>query len=412
MPSTSDVFGPIPANVVLDGNGNGTLIFQAVGSAKRVTNLFAKVSTSTLQAQCSLYVGTISDATRVFISNSGSTGFNARGSIDLTDGQILYVVWTGGDAGATAYATFTGRSINFSDLSNSEITAEDPIAAGDGSLIFPAIKSPNFVAGVSGWEIARDGTAEFNNVTARGTLLVTDVDGTYVKIFDENPGDGAVIELTNSRIRSGASPFTGFQGLLIQGPDIFSSVRPGIEFVQNNFGASETNLFGDFISLTPNTTNGTVTINGDILNGYGIDTGRGRIYTTGIASPSGAIGGTETTVITGPSFTYKANRAYRMVVSGLMTLSVANNRPIFKFRKTNNTGAIIAQTGITSVSTGQEGTDWIGEFWIGASDVTATLVYTAVGSGAFNVTVLAGTGFTCYDFAPASDISAYKTQLT
>jgi hypothetical protein len=36
--------------------------------------------------------------------------------------------------------------------------------------VLPALKSPNFVAGVSGWSINRDGSAEFNNVTVRGEV--------------------------------------------------------------------------------------------------------------------------------------------------------------------------------------------------------------------------------------------------
>lgn len=406
MPKTSAVFGPISASVTLDGTGNGTVIFQAVGSAKRITNLFAKVSTSTLQAQCSLYVGTVSEATRVFISNSGSTGFNARGAIDLTDGQILYVVWTGGDAGATGYATFTGNDINFSEIGNSEITAEDPIAAGDGTLIFPAIKSPNYVAGSSGWIISRDGSIEVNNATVRGTLIVTDPSGTSIKIYDQVPGAGAVIELNSpsntSTISYGTSPNSGHDGILILGPSGIGNIRPGIEFTQNNFGASDTAVYGDVLELNPPIT----------LNRYGTDTGAGRVFSVGMPAPSGAIGATETTVLSLLNFTYKAGRAYRIVVSGLMTLSVASNRPIFKLRKTNTAGAILCQTGTTSVSTGQEGTDWIGEFYVSGSDVTATLVYTAVASAAFNVTVLAGTGITLYDIGDDTSISSYKTQLT
>lgn len=45
----------------------------------------------------------------------------------------------------------------------------NPIVAGV-ALIREAIQSPNYVAGVSGWSINRDGTAEFADFTARGTL--------------------------------------------------------------------------------------------------------------------------------------------------------------------------------------------------------------------------------------------------
>ncbi len=45
----------------------------------------------------------------------------------------------------------------------------NPILGGT-ILIRPAIQSPNYVAGTTGWSINADGTAEFNGVTIRGTL--------------------------------------------------------------------------------------------------------------------------------------------------------------------------------------------------------------------------------------------------
>lgn len=68
----------------------------------------------------------------------------------------------------------------------------DPIVGGN-TLIRNAIQSVNYTAGVSGWTINRDGSAEFNDVTVRGDLYVVDPDGSYVHIYDEQPGDGAVI---------------------------------------------------------------------------------------------------------------------------------------------------------------------------------------------------------------------------
>lgn len=47
----------------------------------------------------------------------------------------------------------------------------DPVANGS-TLVRQAIRSPNYVAGVSGWAINRDGSVDFNNGTFRGTLNV------------------------------------------------------------------------------------------------------------------------------------------------------------------------------------------------------------------------------------------------
>jgi len=52
------------------------------------------------------------------------------------------------------------------------------ILGGAAALTRPAIKSPNFVHNVSGWSINKDGSAEFNNLTARGTITATEFDGT------------------------------------------------------------------------------------------------------------------------------------------------------------------------------------------------------------------------------------------
>jgi hypothetical protein len=54
----------------------------------------------------------------------------------------------------------------------------NPITGGQGALIRPAVKSPNYVAGVSGWTVNRDGSAEFNNGTFRGTVTAAAFVGT------------------------------------------------------------------------------------------------------------------------------------------------------------------------------------------------------------------------------------------
>lgn len=49
----------------------------------------------------------------------------------------------------------------------------NPIAAGDGGvLIRDSMRSENYVPGVDGWIIERNGFAEFNDVTVRGDLLI------------------------------------------------------------------------------------------------------------------------------------------------------------------------------------------------------------------------------------------------
>lgn len=52
------------------------------------------------------------------------------------------------------------------------MTFRNSVVGGD-TLVRAAIQSPNFVTGVSGWTIKRDGSAEFNNVTIRGGTVIS-----------------------------------------------------------------------------------------------------------------------------------------------------------------------------------------------------------------------------------------------
>lgn len=58
----------------------------------------------------------------------------------------------------------------------------DPIVGGT-TLIRDAIHSANYSAGTAGWTINADGTAEFNNVTVRGSLVVASASGAGVTAF-------------------------------------------------------------------------------------------------------------------------------------------------------------------------------------------------------------------------------------
>jgi hypothetical protein len=69
---------------------------------------------------------------------------------------------------------------------------ENPVVAGEGGiLIRESIQSPDFVAGVSGWIIRRDGSAEFNDITARGRIEVGPTNGPQV-VIDSTPFAGFI----------------------------------------------------------------------------------------------------------------------------------------------------------------------------------------------------------------------------
>lgn len=60
---------------------------------------------------------------------------------------------------------------------------------GNGNLVIPSEQSPNFVSGVSGWQIRADGSVEFNAGTFRGTIT-TDGD---VLLYSPTPGAGNLV---------------------------------------------------------------------------------------------------------------------------------------------------------------------------------------------------------------------------
>lgn len=70
----------------------------------------------------------------------------------------------------------------------------NPITAGT-ILVQPAIRSPNYVPGVSGWSINVDGSAEFDNLTFRGTFNGTDfiINSAGAFFYSSTPAAGNLI---------------------------------------------------------------------------------------------------------------------------------------------------------------------------------------------------------------------------
>lgn len=83
---------------------------------------------------------------------------------------------------------------------------ENPVVGGN-VLRRQAIESPNYVPGVSGWTIKQDGSAEFNNLTLRGTFNGTNYVINSAGAFFYSPSEAAgnlINSITNS---SGTDPF-------------------------------------------------------------------------------------------------------------------------------------------------------------------------------------------------------------
>jgi hypothetical protein len=102
---------PVSGSVVLDASGNGVLRFAPAGTQWEVQNISVQASSNTLEATATVYKRQIGDVYRHSGTYAGSSGDNNQleQPIRLTDGEALYVVWEGGDVGATATAVITGR---------------------------------------------------------------------------------------------------------------------------------------------------------------------------------------------------------------------------------------------------------------------------------------------------------------
>lgn len=96
----------------------------------------------------------------------------------------------------------------------------NPIVGGNGVLIRDEIRSTNYVAGVSGWIIRRNGTVEFADGVFRGTIFVP---GDYESGVTIRAADSGVNGVEISLDPPGIPPFTdGYIPGLIQ-------ALPGLE---------------------------------------------------------------------------------------------------------------------------------------------------------------------------------------
>lgn len=109
----------------------------------------------------------------------------------------------------------------------------NPILGGAGALVRQSIHSPDYVAGVSGWTINKDGFAEFNDVTLRGDLHIVGDDGSEVWIREKN--NAAVVQLYPPNLPATGDPanLVGYNNgslpeLLMLGPNTNSGLAADI----------------------------------------------------------------------------------------------------------------------------------------------------------------------------------------
>lgn len=137
------------------------------------------------------------------------------------------------------------------------MTFSNPIVGGV-TLVRPAIQSPNYTAGVSGWAIKKDGSAEFNNIVLRGSgtidaIIVGPPTGSQV-VVGSTPTVGFIKFPTNRAIENLKATILSavgnidaaneFASLQIQGPTVDGATDQAAIQVnsQNNDGSSNANI--------------------------------------------------------------------------------------------------------------------------------------------------------------------------
>lgn len=161
------------------------------------------------------------------------------GALIVNDDTGLPVLTVGRQQdGAYAVAALEGGKViaNTLDLPEGSITETDiaPGAISTPKLAANAVTADKIQAGaITSAKIsadAIDGRVITGVKINAGELLAADVDGSYVYVYDENPGDGAVVELgvptaagtvrIPARLRVGSGQRLGGHGIELRGPTV------------------------------------------------------------------------------------------------------------------------------------------------------------------------------------------------
>lgn len=133
----------------------------------------------------------------------------------------------------------------------------NPILGGNNTLIRQAIKSADYVAGVSGWTVNADGSAEFNDIVVRGEFSTTSANGSSVRIYSTALGSNIDVlpaSATGHTINTGSisgrtleNPLDGTvrSDMLIFGPTVDNDPTGSIE-VGSYGGRGYVIIDGDF----------------------------------------------------------------------------------------------------------------------------------------------------------------------
>lgn len=153
-----------------------------------------------------------STTVQVFFGSSASLCNRADASI--LDPNATIAVDTEAEVWAVA-PSLTGSNTVTVDFQPHGAAYFRGLTAGLGMLVLQSIFSPNFVHLVSGWSINKDGSAEFNNLTIRGTFLGSNfiINSTGAFFYNGTPAAGNLILSISASATTDTFGNTVFQGL-------------------------------------------------------------------------------------------------------------------------------------------------------------------------------------------------------
>lgn len=231
---------------------------------------------------------------------------------------------------------------------------------GEEELIRSAIRSQNYLPGVSGWRIAQDGSAEFSNVTIRGTFRAgndTDyVEGTatpqpHIKFVSSSAATVVPAQIGFQAVGSSTFQLRGpsylgtrfgqvtFLSTLLE---LYALNQPvAVSAESDNIligcGIGSTIRMGEYFDTATDANIVKVDPTNKTFSTYGKDRGRGIMSFTS-RNTSTALSAADTVAITSPSHNFEVGRAYRATYhyqgsSNLLTTTVG-----FRIRRTGLAG--------------------------------------------------------------------------
>ena len=262
-----------------------------IGGSTKANAPFRVTAAGALTATNATIGGSISGAT-IDIGGADTTSFHVNIGGDIWSGAAAYAdgVFKVSSAGAlvATSATVTG-AINASSGTFTglvQIGNSTPHLHLDGAN--GLLESSTFASGVSGWRIASDGSAEFENITARGTIKTAVFAKSLVLAFAGSQvvaksASTVVTDVTLSgttftlvvKLQAGAAPFAN-------GDLIYLKTETLATYATVNAGSASGANWSYTATYKSGSNSGTVVI-GETVIDYG-GNGGGRVYITADAT--------------------------------------------------------------------------------------------------------------------------------